>query len=66
MKVNFIPYYFLMRIQDVPFAADWKIGDTPVYGQDYMTLRREWHLCVVYTVNLIDMPTQGAGGQLIA
>jgi hypothetical protein len=65
MKVNFIPFYFLMKIQDVPLATEWKSGHTPVHGQDYMTLRNKWHLCAVYTKDLINIPTQGIGGQLI-
>ena len=66
MKVNFIPYYFLMNIRDVPLASEWKNGHTPVHGKDYIILRSNWDLCTVYTTNLIDIPTQGAGGQLIA
>ena len=66
MKVNFIPYYFLMKIKDVPLAPEWKSGHTPVCGQDYIILRKEWFLTTVYTTDLINIPTQGIGGQLIA
>ena len=66
MKVNFIPYYFLMKIEDVPHIFDSKAEHKPLPMQDYIILNRDWTLALVYTVNLINIPTQGIGGQLIA
>lgn len=66
MKVKFIQYYFLMKIKDVPLATEIRTGHTPTLGKNYMLLRgNRMFSMLVYTTDLINIPTQGIGGQLI-